>query len=482
MDNHITLTELNTLIKEALQLSFPEQVWVVAEIGELKVNRTGHCYIELVEKDNTTDEITARTRATIWSWQFRFIQPYFESTTGQTLGAGIKVLLSVTVEYHEVYGISLNIKDIDPNYTLGDMARKRQEIIKQLHDDGVFDMNKELELAEIPNRLAIISSPTAAGYEDFINQLHQNENGYSFYARLFAATMQGNDAPLSIMNALEEIYSMEHLFDAVVIIRGGGSQMDLACFDNYELAYHITQFPIPVITGIGHEKDDSIVDMVAHTRLKTPTAVAAFFIETLDVVNNEIIDLKRYAVSLLEKYLSEKGTQLGHCIKIFKPLAKGKIEQHNIELKHLGKNVKPVVEKLLTNHQFKLNLQTDHLKVSSQVAIRNMINQISLLNSKSGYIGKIRTKQELDHLDELQRHLKFITAKAIENQRKNLIHLERNKDLIDPKTILKRGYSITYTNGKVVKSATQLSKGDRVETHLPDGIFNSEILEIKHNK
>jgi len=262
MEEQLSLSELNSLVKEALQLAFPEQLWVVAEIGELKVNRTGHCYIELVEKDNITNEISARARATIWSWQFRFIQPYFETTTGQALTAGLKVLISVSVEFHEVFGYSLNIKDIDPNYTLGDMARRRAEIIRKLEDEGIIDMNKEIPLPEIPSRIAIISSPTAAGYEDFMNQLANNEAGYKFYTRLFPSTMQGTDAPKSIIAALNSIFEIETMFDVVVIIRGGGSQMDLNCFDDYDLAVNISQFPLPVLTGIGHEKDESIADLV----------------------------------------------------------------------------------------------------------------------------------------------------------------------------------------------------------------------------
>jgi exodeoxyribonuclease VII large subunit len=325
VDGQISLTELNFLIKESLDVSFPEQLWVIAEIGELKVNRAGHCYIELVEKDNNTDKIKARSRATIWTWQFRFIQPYFETTTGQKLQAGLKVLVAVSVEFHEVYGISLNIKDIDPNYTLGDMARKRQEIINSLTEEGVFDMNKEIPLAEIPSRIAIISSPTAAGYEDFMSQLINNTEGYKFYTKLFPASMQGKEASSTIINALDYIYEYEDLFDLVVIIRGGGSQMDLSCFDDYDLALHVTQFPLPVVTGIGHEKDESIVDLVANTKLKTPTAVAEFLISQFNAIAIEIAEIESQFIDEINRSLENEENRIKNVLQVIKPLIKCKI-------------------------------------------------------------------------------------------------------------------------------------------------------------
>jgi len=230
-DKQFTLFELQNQVKSSLDDLFPLPIWVVAEISEMTVNRSGHCYLELVETQGGSDSVLARCRATIWSFTFRMLKPYFETTTGQSFSQGIKVLLQAKIEYHEVYGFSLNIRDIDPVYTLGDLARQRREIIRRLEDDGVFEMNKELEMPLVPQKIAVISSPTAAGLQDFLDQLHNNPHQFIFYTKLFPALMQGNDAPHSIMNALEQIFEYEEWFDVVVIIRGGGAQLDLACFD-----------------------------------------------------------------------------------------------------------------------------------------------------------------------------------------------------------------------------------------------------------
>ena len=258
MNEKMSLLELNNRIRDALQGAFPETLWVVAEISEIKVNRTGHCYLELVEKDDVTDELTARARATIWSYTFRMLRPYFETTTGQPLAEGIKILVQVSVEYHPGYGLSLNIKDIDPTYTLGDLALRRREIIRRLEEAGVFHMNQELPLPLVPQRIAVISSATAAGYQDFTDQLENNAYGFRFEVRLFEAFMQGSEAVPSILDALDRIFHEEAAFDAVAILRGGGSQADLSCFDHFDLAFAVAQFPLPVITGIGHEKDGDL--------------------------------------------------------------------------------------------------------------------------------------------------------------------------------------------------------------------------------
>jgi exodeoxyribonuclease VII large subunit len=475
VENPITLTELNAQIKEVLQLSFPEQLWVIAEIGELKVNRGGHCYIELIEKKSTSDEITARSRATIWSWQYRFIQPYFETITGQTLQAGLKVMLSVSIEFHEVFGISLNIKDIDPNYTLGDMARKRQETINRLMEEGVFEMNKELELPEIPSRIAIVSSPTAAGYEDFMNQLHNNESGYRFYTHLFAATMQGADAALSIIAALDHIYQRENDFDAVVIIRGGGSQLDLACFDNYELALNITQFPLPVITGIGHEKDESICDMVAHTRMKTPTAVAQFFIGLMDEVAEELSELENNLFQGLEALFNHEQTRLANAFKLFKPVVKSKVDSSTHQLMLLAQKVNPVISKQLDHQQFKLERLTQQTSQLTNQLLKERTNGLLTLTARNNYICKYKTQHEIQLIHEKQHQLALLARKNIETNLKKIELLSRTNELIDPKNILKRGFSITTKNGKAIKNNADLKPGDLLETTLYEGKINVEV-------
>ncbi len=275
---HISLADLNLLIKDTLQTTLEPSYWIVAEIGELRLNQNGHCYLEFIEKEEASNKMLAKMKGTIWSYSYRTISAWFQSITGESLRSGLTVLANVQVQFHEVYGLSLNVKDIDPNFTLGERARKRQEIILELQADGVFDMNKTLDLPLVPQRIAVISAESAAGYGDFMNQVEQNEFGYKIKSRIFTATMQGDKAAQSIVNALLQIHNISTNFDAVIIIRGGGAQVDLDCFDDYELASHVAQFPLPVFTGIGHERDETICDLVAHTSLKTPTAVAEFLL------------------------------------------------------------------------------------------------------------------------------------------------------------------------------------------------------------
>jgi exodeoxyribonuclease VII large subunit len=306
------LFELNRLIRMRIQSGFPEPVWVVAEISDFSVNRNGHCYLELIEKEPESDRILARSRATIWASAYRMLRPFFESTTGQELMPGIKILVRADVEFHELYSISLNIRDIEPSFTIGDLARKRQMIIRRLEEAGIFNMNKELDLPLVPQKIAIISSPTAAGYEDFNDQLKRNQAGYIFYTHLFQAVMQGEETGPSIIAALDAIAAYGNFFDAVVIIRGGGSKLDLSSFDNYDLGLNVAQFPLPVITGIGHEQDDSIIDLVAHTRCKTPTAVAEFLIATVEEFETRLDDSVRSAVDLVRATLTgEKNSVSG---------------------------------------------------------------------------------------------------------------------------------------------------------------------------
>ncbi|MFA9391920.1 MAG: exodeoxyribonuclease VII large subunit [Prolixibacteraceae bacterium] len=475
MNDQLTLSELNSLIKETLELSFPDHLWVIAEIGELKVNRSGHCYLELVEKNPLTDEIKARSRATIWSWQFRFIQPYFETTTGQSLQAGLKVMVSVSIEFHEVYGMSLNIKDIDPNYTLGDMARKRQEVVNRLIKEGVFEMNKEIPLADLPARIAIISSPTAAGYEDFMMQLKNNEAGYVFYTKLFPASMQGTDSSKSIVQALEYIYEWEEAFDAVVIIRGGGSQLDLSCFDDYDLALNIAQFPLPVLTGIGHEKDDSIADMVAHTKLKTPTAVAEFLIARFDEVATEINELERSFFSEVDQLISKEQTRLEQAFKFFKPLIKSKIEKTQMQLHHLAQGIQPLVNEMLDREKHKLEKHTNHFEFEVHSIFKLKMNQLKLFANKTEFASHLFHQKEAQLIEEKGHRLIQQTKSKIEAELNRLHWLEKTKELVDPGTILKRGFSITLKDGKALKNASLLKNGDELETIFSNGKVKSIV-------
>ena len=280
---HITLSELQRRIKQAVEGALPLPVWVVAEVAELKVNYSGHCYLELVEKSEPAKggapTPRAQLRAVIWRSQYAMLSAYFEAETGSRLAAGMKILAKVLVSYHELYGLSLQITDLDASFTLGEVERQKQMTIAQLQSDGVWDMNREQTMPLLTQRIAVVSSAAAAGYRDFCNELKQG--GYAFVTTLFDAVVQGQAAEESLCRALQQVAERVDEFDAVVIIRGGGSASDLSCFNSYRLCSYVAQFPLPVITGIGHDKDTSVADMVAHTPLKTPTAVAAWLTERM---------------------------------------------------------------------------------------------------------------------------------------------------------------------------------------------------------
>jgi len=303
--NSISLSELTDRIQQIIKLNFDQPVWIKAEISEIRENSNGHCYLEFVEK--TDDYITAKCKATIWSTTYRMLKPYFESSTGEVLQAGLKVLVAVTVDFHSVYGLSLNVKDIDPTFTIGEVAAQRLKIIKKLEEDGIADMNKLLDFPVLTQRIAVISSPTAAGYGDFMDQLNNDGHHYSLYIKLFPAIMQGDKAESSIIEALEKIYANIELFDAVVLIRGGGATADLACFDSYELALNCAQFPIPIIAGIGHQRDISILDMIANTSVKTPTAAAEFLIDRMTRAENRSFEIVQDIYNLFKNKTREES-------------------------------------------------------------------------------------------------------------------------------------------------------------------------------
>ena len=278
-----TLSELNGRIRNSIRDTFSDSCWIIAEIGEMKENSfSHHCYLELLEKNAITHQICAKARAVIWSSRYPFIKYFFETQTGTSLSPGMKILVKISVDFHELYGLSFSIEEIDPSFTIGEMYLQKAKIIAQLQEEGIFSMNKELSLPMLPTKIAVISSPTAAGYGDFMTHLENSRWKDHFAIKLFAATMQGEQTAPSVIRALDLIHKYVELFDAVVIIRGGGAMSDLNSFDVYDLAANCAQFPLPILTGIGHERDDTIVDMVAHTRLKTPTAVADFLIERMD--------------------------------------------------------------------------------------------------------------------------------------------------------------------------------------------------------
>ena len=299
-----SLRQLNLLVREAIEDALPDEYWVEAELSECREN-SGHCYMELIEKDERSNTPVARASAKCWRQTWLMAKPYFERTTGQPLRAGMKVLLRVYAQFHEAYGFSWIVTDIDPTYTLGDMARKRQEIIRQLKEEGVFDLQRELHIPTFAKRIAVISAQNAAGYGDFCRQLEDNDYGFRFEVTLFPAIMQGEQVETSVISALNNVYERIHDFDVVCILRGGGASADLSGFDTLVLAENVAQFPLPIITGIGHDRDESILDMISHTRVKTPTAAAAFLIDHLRNVWERISQLAMLIPTLALRVLSE---------------------------------------------------------------------------------------------------------------------------------------------------------------------------------
>lgn len=278
-NNPLGLLALQEQVKKRLEETFFEPVWLQAEISELKQHPSGHCYLTLVEKDPDSNALLAKSSAVVWASSWRMIRPYFETQTGRPLQVGMRVLVRVQVSYSVLYGLSLVIYDIDPSFTVGDLELARQRTIARLEAEGMFGMNAQLALPLLPRRLAVITSETAAGWRDFQRQLSGNEYGFRFLLRLFPALMQGDAAPASIIAALDAVAAEEDAFDAVLVLRGGGGAMDLVCFDDYDLAVNVAQFPLPVLTAIGHDHDYHIIDMVAHTHVKTPTALADWLLD-----------------------------------------------------------------------------------------------------------------------------------------------------------------------------------------------------------
>ena len=316
MEEAISLQRLNQLVASVINQTFTDAVWITAELSDVRVASNGHCYMQLVEKDPKRGTMLAFANAHIWSNRWWLIRDTFQQQTGQAFASGIKVLLQVQVTMHEAYGYSLNILDVDPTYTLGEMARRRQQIIAQLQEDGVIDMNRELPFPTLPQRIAIISASEAAGYGDFCHQLHDNEWGLCFYTHLFPATMQGDKTESSVIAALEKISMYEGLFDVVVIIRGGGASADLASFDSYDLAFYIANFPLPVITGIGHDRDQTVLDRVAHTSVKTPTAAAALLIDALSQQFSDLQDIQEAIVDNTHGRIEREQLHLNRLINL----------------------------------------------------------------------------------------------------------------------------------------------------------------------
>ena len=357
----MSLYDLNALVRRSLEQCLPDEYWVQAELSNVRTNSTGHCYLEFIQKDSRSNNLIAKARGTIWANVYRLLKPYFEESTGQAFVSGIKVLVQVTVSFHELYGYSLTVQDIDPTYTLGDMARRRREILKQLEEEGVLTLNKELEMPVLPQRIAVVSSPTAAGYGDFCHQLKNNSRGFFFHTELFPALMQGDRVEESVLSALDAILNRQEDFDAVVIIRGGGATSDLSGFDTYLLAAACAQFPLPIITGIGHERDDTVLDSVAHTRVKTPTAAAEYLINCMDLVADELEVLISQLHESVRSRLTEEHRKLISYRNRIPSAAVRRVSDAKLALLTARKDISQAVTTSLSRQQHRLDLLRQRL-------------------------------------------------------------------------------------------------------------------------
>lgn len=361
----LSLLELNSLVRRSLEQCLPDEYWVQAELSDVRTNSTGHCYLEFIQKDPRSNALVAKARGTIWANVYRLLKPYFEEATGQAFVSGIKVLFQVTVSFHELYGYSLTVQDIDPTYTLGDMARRRREILKQLEEEGVLTLNKELEMPALPRRIAVISSPTAAGYGDFCHQLQHNPRGFFFYTELFPALMQGDRVEESVLSALDAILNRQEEFDVVVIIRGGGATSDLSGFDTYLLAASCAQFPLPIITGIGHERDDTVLDSVAHTRVKTPTAAAEYLISCMELAADELEVLANRLHNSVRTRLTEEQRRLNTYRNRIPSAVVRRISDAKLSLLTAQRDISQAVSTSLSRQRHRLELLQQRLADAS---------------------------------------------------------------------------------------------------------------------
>lgn len=425
----LSLYELNGIVRSTLELTLDENYWVVAELSEVRVAGNGHCYVEFVEKEERSGAMVAKARGNIWKNTYNLLAPYFEQETGQRFAAGLKVLVNVSVGFHELYGYSLTVLDIDPTYTLGAAVQRRKEILALLEADGVLTLNKELTLPRPLLRIAVVSSASAAGYGDFCDQIKQS--GLPFKLKLFPATMQGEGVESGVIAALEKIAAEDYLWDAVAIIRGGGAVSDLAGFETYLLAAHVAQFPLPVLTGIGHERDDTVVDLVAHTRLKTPTAVAAFLVERQREEINSLADL-----------------------------------EHRLQQTVVGK-----VE------QNRLLLQSLQLRVQASAASYGRKEEQRLLQMGAALERNAlqALQQQENYLKNLSQSLQQTPLRQIGNEQRRLDYIQKLLHMSSLDRILQMGFSLTLSEGKAVRSAAQLAPGMLLTTHFAEGKMESRV-------
>ncbi len=454
MDGKLTLTELQLIIKDSLYMALPDMYWVIAEISEIRENYNGHCYMELVEKHPDEISIRSRVKAVIWSSRYRFIKSFFENSTRESLREGIKILVRAKIDYHEIYGLSLVINDIDPAFTIGEMALKRQMILKKLEEEGVLTMNKELDFPLVPQRIAIISSSNAAGYTDFMKHLTGNSFGYVFYTALFETPMQGSETEAGVIRALEKIADHPEKFDLAVIIRGGGSQTDLSWFDNYNIAFYITQFPLPVITGIGHEKDLSVADIVAYRSLKTPTAVADFLIECMNNAEISLIEMSKKIIEKSRFILEESKIHIDSSRLKLIPVARMLISEFKEELSGILIDM--------------INTGKEYIMRAGLLPVNHKSRLISGARSSMSAGGTLLTGKK----QSLINHSK----NCLNNMNNKVGRFDSSLKILDPENVLKRGYTITSLSGNIIKKRVQLKKDDMIDTRFSDGSVSSKVI------
>lgn len=400
MDEGISLSELSELIGEGLKKTLKPHYWIVGEISEIQENRNGHCYLELIEKPDEEQNPTAKMRAVIWANTYRMLAPYFLSETGCELSVGMKILVQVSVNYHALYGFSLQITDINPTYTIGEDEQRRIKILRKLEEDGIIDLNKEVPLPSVIQRIAVISSATAAGYQDFMQQLQYNLHGIAFHTELFPAAMQGVDVEKTVIAQLEAIYEREDEFDAVVIIRGGGARTDLRWFDNYNIAANVAQFPLPVITGIGHDKDTSITDMVAHTSLKTPTAVAEFIVSTCSEFLDKLTDIRDTIESILDDVINKQNEVLNAYIATVSHSMQIALLQSNNKISNIQQALFHAAQTIILRRNNELQLL--EASVSSKNPASVLKQGYTLTTTHDGTI--VRSSKQITRNETIQTH------------------------------------------------------------------------------
>ncbi|MBP1540120.1 MAG: exodeoxyribonuclease VII large subunit [Prevotella sp.] len=428
MANNLTLLELNGLVREVLETTLDEEYWVEAEVASVREVK-GHCYLELIQKDERSNTPVAQASAKCWRSTWMLLRPRFERVTGRQLQAGMKLLLQVYANFHEAYGFSWIVTDINPEFTMGDMARRRREIIRRLHEQGIFDMQRELSLPAFAQRIAVVSSEGAAGYGDFCHQIESNGYGLRFSVTLFPAVMQGETVEESVVAALDRIARKSDDYDVVVIIRGGGATSDLTGFDTLRLAENVCNFPLPIITGIGHERDESILDLVAWRSVKTPTAAAAFLVDHLQ-------EVAVFLDEAAERIARHVGRQM---------------QSEKTRLQRLAASLQPIAQLSLKRHSQRLETISLSLSPNAKMMIQHR-------------------RQSLDRLFSLLPPLSKIYVQRCEQKVDNLaVRIKAS----DPQTILKRGYSITTFEGKIVRNAKDLKSGQEIETQLAQGRIKS---------